>query len=75
MATLLEQVKEKFKGIEYDTYCSDLYFKHSTEVMEFIKSIYPYHDSIKTFKNNIGGKLWIDIPFGYGNEYFKERYN
>ena len=57
------------KHDELDNHCSDLYVKKNDISESFIKTL---EGDIKTFKDNIAGELWYDIPFAY-SEYFVER--
>lgn len=71
--TLLQQILIKYPDTKYSTWQSDLYIKHSKEVMNYIKSIHSSLSNIKTFIDNIDNELYIDIPFGYFAEFLKEK--
>lgn len=52
-------------GIEYDSYCSDLYLPATPRVDEILAR-YPLEKSnTTTFISNIDGKRWHDVPFSY----------
>lgn len=51
---------------ERDHHCSDLYVKHSPEVMQLIFR-YKWSSSVTTFRDRTdpARALWYDIPFAY----------
>jgi len=51
-------------GVELDHHASDLYAK-KTPVSERILRNYEFRSNVKTFRNQIDGSIWYDIPFAY----------
>jgi hypothetical protein len=49
-------------GIKHDHHESDLYIPYTPENMALARK---YGKSAQTFKSNVDGKTWIDIPFAY----------
>ena len=49
-------------GAELDNHESDLYAKASPEVLAVVKDT---GWNFTTFRSQIDGKLWLDIPFAY----------
>ena len=54
----------KKAGCELDSHESDLYCKKDT-TSEHIISMYDYKCNVTTFKSEIDGTTWYDIPFSY----------
>ena len=50
--------------IDHSSYGSDLYLKKSPEADKLIKA-YDFHNRVTTFRSQIDGCIWYDIPFGY----------
>lgn len=51
-------------GIELDHHQSDLYAK-ATDVSREIVQRYQFASIVTTFRSNIDGSQWFDIPFAY----------
>lgn len=69
--TILETLQNKFPEIKHETYYSDLYLYHENlqSIEDFLKSNkVPY----TKFSNAIDHMLWIEIPFGYMDEYLNK---
>lgn len=51
-------------GAEITNHYSDLYVKKTPEVMEIIQKMKTkvYY---QTFRSNIDGEMWVDIPMGF----------
>lgn len=49
-------------GAEIDSHASDLYVKSTPEVLALVQLS---EKNYSTFKSNIDGETWIDIPFAY----------
>ena len=47
----------KSAGVEYDHWCSDLYFPVTPETSQIV-SLYAYKQNVSKFKDNITGKPW-----------------
>lgn len=70
--TIYQQLLELgMKKEELSSYCSDLYVKKNAISDEFVKN-YEFKNSVRTFKSQIDGKVWYDIPLAY-SEYFNKR--
>lgn len=54
----------KAKNVQIDNHESDLYCPVN-ETTKTIIGQYDHKSNITTFKNQIDGKLWYDIPFAY----------
>lgn len=54
----------KLPSDDIDHYRSDLYIRVTNESRKIIDS-YEYAKQVQTFKSNIDGKAWYEIPFGY----------
>ena len=67
--TIFEEINQA--GIEFDHHYSDLYFPKNP-VTDKIISRYEYKRNVKTFKDNITGKIWYDVPFAY-DPYFEQK--
>jgi len=52
------------RGIQHSQHESDLYLPVNTETMALIKD-YRFRSNVTTFRSNIDGKLWYDVPFAY----------
>ena len=60
-----QRLQELFQLTEKDfgTHESDLYVKWTPQVWDYLKTCYKFFSNCKTFKNQIDGETWIDIPF------------
>ena len=58
-------IHEKLKaaGVELDSHESDLYAKVDDKSRPIIKE-YEFEQNVKTFRSEIDGSMWYDIPFG-----------
>jgi len=70
--TILETLQKEFPGIKRHTYYSDLYIWHENlqSVENFLKA---EHIHYSKFIDNIDHKTWIEIPFGYIDEYISSK--
>ena len=59
------------KQEEIDNYCSDLYVLKNSISEKFV-SEYEFKNIVITFRSELDGKLWYEIPFAY-SEHYKER--
>lgn len=50
--------------IEIDSHTSDMYIPVTDETRNLV-SLYEFKQNVTTFKNEIDGTLWFDIPFAY----------
>ena len=66
----IKQIKEVFPNVEHDSWCSDLYVKHTPEIFSWLKNNLQFPKNMTTFINRIDKSLWIDIPFHYTTEYY-----
>lgn len=55
----------KAAGCEVDSHYSDLYVKSTSEAWRILKANVSSHARVSTFKNNIDGQVWIDVPFAF----------
>lgn len=63
MNTLFAEIVEA--GIKYASHETDLYLPDTPQVREILKR-YPLEDGNKTsFKNQVEGGQWFDVPFAY----------
>lgn len=51
-------------GCEMSNHESDLYVKATETAREILKG-YEHRENVTTFKNNIDGLTWYDVPFAY----------
>jgi hypothetical protein len=51
-------------GIEHSNHESDLYIPVNEQTRELVKN-YKFASNVTTFKSNIDGKPWYDIPFAF----------
>jgi len=72
--TILERLKKEFPDIVSDTYYSDLYLYHENlqSVENFLKAENVYYTK---FISNVDHTMWIEIPFGYMDEFISKRKN
>ena len=52
----------KSMNVNIDNHYSDLYAPATNEVLKVLDS---FGVSYSTFKNNINGEAWVDVPFQY----------
>jgi hypothetical protein len=60
--SIFEQVKSS--GIEYGNHESDLYIPVNEQTQAIIQT-YQFKENVQTFRNQIDGQLWFDVPFAY----------
>ena len=58
-----EAVKRMFEN-EIDHHCSDLYLKVTPESQKLVAD-YDFAENVTTFRDQIEGKPWYEIPFAY----------
>ena len=70
--TILETLQKEFPGVVFETYYSDLYlFQEDLQAMEtFLKA---KGISYSKFIDDIDHQTWIEIPFGYMDEYVSSK--
>lgn len=71
MKTLKERIKEAFPNMtdsEFDRHETDLYVKHSGELYIWLQMNYEYFANVSTFRSQIDGTTWFDIPFAAWSE-------
>lgn len=70
--TILETLQKEFPGVVFETHCSDLYlFQEDLQAIAALlktKGI-----SYSKFIDDIDHKTWIEIPFGYMDEYIASK--
>ena len=52
------------QGVPCENHCLDLYVPVN-KISRAIVRRYQYRQSVETFKSEIDGKQWFDIPFGF----------
>ena len=70
--TMYQQLLEL--GMQEDqlgNWCSDLYVLKNDISTKFINE-YEFKCNVKTFKSNIDGLMWYDVPFAY-SEYHEKK--
>ena len=60
--TIFQQVQEL--EIEFDNHESDLYIPVNKVTTRLI-DVYDFKQNVATFRNELNGKQWYDIPFAY----------
>lgn len=70
--TILETLQKAFPSMVFETYYSDLYlYQEDLQAIEnFLKE---NGISYTKFIHNIEHKTWIEIPFGYMDEYIAKK--
>lgn len=61
-AELFEAIKAA--EIPYASHESDLYIKRTEESVTILQR-YQFRENVRSFKNNIDGLPWFDVPFAY----------
>ena len=61
------------KEEEIGNWCSDLHVLKNDISTKFINE-YEFKQNVKTFRSEIDGSIWYDVPFAY-SEYYNERNN
>jgi hypothetical protein len=68
-ATTMDTIYEvlRAEGIPIDHHSSDLYVKVTEQSRQIVNAYYHRGDikSMATFKSDIDGSMWFDIPFAY----------
>lgn len=72
MKNIYQEAIEKMDKKDIDHYCSNLYLK-ANEMSKKIINNYEFKDAVSTFIDDIDKEEWYDIPFGYMDEYVKEK--
>jgi hypothetical protein len=54
-------------GVPVDSWATDLYSKVTPKSKELIDN-YEYKNIVKTFRSQIDGQLWYDIPFAHSKQ-------
>lgn len=72
MKNIYQEAIEKMNKKDIEHYCSDLYLKVNKTSKDIINN-YEFKDAVSTFIDNIDKEEWYDIPFGYMDEYVKEK--
>lgn len=72
MKNIYQEAIEKMNKKDIDHYCSNLYLKVN-EMSKKIINNYEFKDAVSTFIDDIDKEEWYDIPFGYMDEYVKEK--
>ena len=70
MIEIYYEAKESMLPEEIGNHCSDLYLLKNA-VSEKLVARYEFRCDVKTFRSQIDGKIWYDIPFAY-YPYFKK---
>jgi hypothetical protein len=71
--TVNEQLLEAgMKAEETGNWCSDLHVLKNDISTAFVDA-YEFKDNVTTFRSEIDGTLWYDIPFAY-SEYHRKRH-
>lgn len=68
MKTICQQLK--YNGVPTETHESDLLAK-KTEISNIIVDAYEFKNNVVTFRSQIDGTIWYDIPFA--NDLFWEK--
>lgn len=70
--TILETLQKEFPEIRHETYYSDLYLYHENlqSVEDFLKV---EHIHYRKFIDDIDHVTWIEIPFGYMDEFITKK--
>ena len=63
----IEQLNEALKasGCEFDHWATDLYVPKTPETAAIVKQYQYYKQNVTTFRSQIDGTTWYDIPFAY----------
>jgi hypothetical protein len=71
----IEDIYKKLKdsGVEMESYQSDLYVPVNETTTEILEA-YEVKDNVSTFRSDIDGTRWYEIPFGY-LPYWEKRTN
>ena len=72
MKNIYQEAIKKMDKKDIDHYCSNLYLKVN-EISKNIIDNYEFKDAVSTFIDDIDKEEWYDIPFGYMDEYVKEK--
>ena len=72
MTSIYQEAIKKMDKKDIDHYCSYLYLKVNKTSKSIINN-YEFKDAVTTFIDDIDNEEWYDIPFGYMNEYIKEK--
>lgn len=61
--TLFDSLKKA--GVQYANHETDLYFPKTEETEEILKRYPVEHKNATTFRNQVEGGVWYDVPFAY----------
>jgi hypothetical protein len=70
--TLYEELTNA--GVEIDSHESDLYFPRTDETKAILDNHPAQKNNASTFRNNINGEVWFDVPFSY-DPFWEKRAN
>lgn len=70
--TMYQQLLELgMKESEIGNWCSDLHVLKNNISTKFVNE-YEFKQNVKTFRSEIDGLMWYEIPFAY-SEYYNDR--
>jgi hypothetical protein len=74
--SLKEQLKQALNLPEdhFDRHETDLYVKASVGVRNWLKDNYKLFYNIKSFKSQIDGSMWFDIPFAAWDQKYRRKF-
>lgn len=58
-------------NVKTDSHSSDLYVEKTAETEKLIAD-YEFKQNVRTFKSDVDGSIWYDIPFAY-SPYWENR--
>jgi len=58
------QKEMELAGVKYDYHQSDLYVPINKITIDIVER-YQFKNNVESFKSNIDGTMWFDIPFAY----------
>lgn len=67
---LFDNIKAVLPASDIDHHYSDLYCRVTRETMNIVHR-YEYRNMVKTFKDQVTGSLWYEIPFAYPGKWDK----
>ena len=70
--SILETLQKEFPGVVFETYYSDLYI-YQEDLQAIATFLKEKGIRYNKFVNNIDHKTWIEIPFGYMDEYIAKK--
>ncbi len=69
---ILKTLQKVFPGVVFETHYSDLYI-YQEDLQAIATFLKEKGISYNKFVNNIDHKTWIEIPFGYMDEYISSK--